>query len=341
MMRLEQFQRRVHYLRIYLRHATPRKLRNLAAVENRLLRNDPRLAGLFPHFIFVELANACNLRCPLCQMGLGNAVPRENRMDHDTYARAINPLGEYVFMVFLFNWGEPFLNKDIYRIVAHNTQNNIGSALSTNFNARVDADALVESGLDYLIISADGVTQDVYEKYRKGGSIEKVFENLEALVSAKRRRASKLPVIEWQSLVTRFNEFDIERIRSTALDKGADVVRFANLNFYSAENACEAHREWLPSNPRYRKLAARAAPPKGARRKPCFWLWRTAVINVNGGVTPCCLYDVPDWDNVLESAFARVWNNERYRQARMLSTTPAGGTDPDLVCARCTAPFLY
>lgn len=342
-MRREQLQRYRRYLATYLRHATPRKLLNLVRVETRLRGNNPAMHGLAPYFLFVDISNACNLRCPLCQMGRRRTIPRSNRIDIHAYRSLVEPLKSHLFQVFLYNWGEPFLNRDIYEMLSFTSQNNIGTVVSSNLNTPIDASRLVDSGLEYLIVSGDGVTQEVYGTYRVGGDIEKVRANLAAIAEAKRRTGSRYPFIEWQCLVTRHNESHLDRIRTEARRMGADTVRFANLNFFSAEDASAAEEKWLPLNPAYRSFTSRktAAKVKRGIRKPCFWLWRTAIVGPDGEVLPCCLYDIKGWGNALDEHVLTVWNNATYREARQRSLNDPKLRTSELICDRCTAPFIY
>ena len=66
------------------------------------------------------------------------------------------------------------------------------------------------SGLRHLIISLDGVTQGTYRKYRQGGDVELVFENMNKIISAKKSSGLETPVIEWQFLVFKHNEHEIQ-----------------------------------------------------------------------------------------------------------------------------------
>lgn len=342
-MRKEQIQRYSQYLFTYFRHITFRKVLNFSKIELKLIQNRPHLKSFYPYFLFIEISNKCNLSCPLCQTGQGQTIPRENKMNIENYKQFITPLKEYLFQVFLYDWGEPFLNKDIYDMISFNTQKDIATVVSTNFNIPVDPERLLASGLEHLIISGDGVTQDTYSKYRKGGDIEKVFQNLESLISTKKKRKVKFPFIEWQCLVTKFNESQLETIKRVALEKGVNCVRFANLNFYSTNGSKALQQEWLPNNPHYRFFESERSLRKIERgiRKPCFWLWRGPVINVNGGVTPCCLYDVPDWGNAFENDMSEVWNNEIFVEARMRSLNDPLLRTSELICDRCKAPFIY
>lgn len=342
-MRRDQLQRYSKYIFIYLRHLTLKRAINLIKVELKLLTNNPLIKGLYPHTLNVEISNRCNLSCPLCQMGQGHTIDRTNQMNLNNYIKLISPLKEYIFQVLLYDWGEPFLNRDIYDIIHYNTENNIGSVVSTNCNIPIDAYRLIDSGLEYLIISGDGVTQDVYGKYRKGGDIEKVFTNLQSLVKAKKERGVRFPFIEWQCLVTKYNESQLGNIRKTVLEKGVDYIRFANINFFSVDSSSDIQKEWLPKDTRYRKFSRENIKDKQKKlkRKPCFWLWRTAIINVNGGVTPCCLYDIPDWGNVFEKDFLTAWNNKVFHEARIRSKNDKLLYRMDIICDRCEAPFIY
>jgi MoaA/NifB/PqqE/SkfB family radical SAM enzyme len=276
-------------------------------------------------------------------MGLRRHIPRKNRMTLQNYMELVTPLNKYLFQVFLYNWSEPFLNKEIYDIISFNTKNNIATLVSTNLNVSIDPVKLINSGLNHLVISADGITQDIYEKYRRGGKIEKVFSNLKLIVDTKQKLGSNHPYIEWQCLVTKHNENHLSQIKQTALSKGVNEVRFGNLNFYSVKNNTSIQKEWLPKDPDYHKLAHidNKYKKKHKLRKPCFWLWRTAILNADGGITPCCLYDTPNWGNAFDNDFISIWNNITFQEARLRSQNDKSLHTKDLICDQCTAPFIY
>ncbi|MBF0244894.1 MAG: SPASM domain-containing protein [Planctomycetes bacterium] len=219
--------------------------------------------------------------------------------------------------------------------------------VSSNLNLKIDPSRIVESGLELLIISGDGITQDVYEKYRVGGNLERVLNNLEAVNKAKRKAGSKLPYIEWQCLVNRWNESQIHEIGDSMIKWGADYVRFCSLNYFSEDNAAcilKAENQWAPKNPLYRTYCSEnktGITPTGSRR-PCYWLWRTAVVNVDGTLAPCCLYDVPTWGDAFEKGILSAWRGSVFAEART-RTRPDKWSGPKnvLVCDRCSAPFLY
>ncbi len=341
--RKEQLYRYKKYIGIHARHISLKRLFNLLRIEWRLKTNNPDLQGLYPYVLFVDITNSCNLRCPLCTMGQRNMIPRKSRMDLEQYNRIIEPLKDYLFQVFLYNWSEPLLSKHIYDIIKLNRSYNIGSVVSSNLSLPVDAERLVASGLEYFIVSADGLSQEVYETYRMGGDIRLVIENLSNIIQAREKAKSKYPLIEWQCLVTSKNESELEAIENFAYELGVDAMRFANLNLYSAEEDLEAlEKEWLPANSTYRYFESTRIPDtRMQERLSCYWLWRTAVVNPDGGITPCCLYDTMDWGNALEMPFLEIWNNELYRASRQLSQSKSSDRKTAIICNGCKAPFIY
>ncbi len=336
----EQLTRYRHYFRTALRHMTWRRLCNAARVEWRLWRRDPDMRGVYPYILTVDISNACNLRCPLCARGQRKVARRENRMSLENYVSLVEPPKDHLLLVFLYNWGEPLLNPEIYDIVRWTSEANIATFVSSNLNFPLDAERLVRSGLDHLAISADGITQQVYERYRIGGCLDLVLHNLERLVVARRRLRSSRPYLEWQCLVNRYNEDQLGQIRRRVLALGADEVRFASMNLYSADDPCQASQQWLPRNPAYRRFAPKEHKRRRRAVRPCFWLWRAMVVNPDGGVVPCCLFDTSEWGNALESNPVEVWNNEVYHAARQRFRGGGNHSRRSLICDGCTADFL-
>ena len=90
--------------------------------------------------------------------------------------------------------GEPYLNRAFLDMVKFAHENNIYTATSTNAHYLKPemAEKTIESGLDRLIISIDGTTQETYESYRIGGKLEKVLEGAKDIIAAKKKINSLL-----------------------------------------------------------------------------------------------------------------------------------------------------
>jgi radical SAM protein with 4Fe4S-binding SPASM domain len=339
--RKEQLYRYRKYVGLSRNYLTLQKLINALKIESKLFTADPDLSGLYPYNLFVDLHNSCNLKCPLCFMGRNEVIPRENKMSLENYQELVAPFSPYVFQVFLQNNGEPFLNKDVYRIIRFNKANRMATIASSNFSLEIAPESIIESGLDYLCLSIDGASEETYSKYRVNGRFGKVIENLKKLIALKRKMRSKTPFIEWQTLVSRYNHTEMQAIRSMAYSMGVDFVRFANLNFFpffGKEERRALQNEWLPPLPAFRAFEDQGENLLRNGRTKCFWLWRTVIINCDGGILPCCLYDTKEWGNLYREPFEQIWNSETYRRARR--SRGLASTENDDICDRCFAPFL-
>ncbi len=342
-MRKEQLFRYKKYLGISLRHITLKKVLNLIKVETRYRKKRIDMKGVYPYNIFVDLNNRCNLKCPICFMGRGDVIDRPNNMNLENYKKILKPIAPYITQVFLYNNSEPFLNKDIYDIIKFNNKSNVGTIVSSNLSLDIDPVKLVKSKLDYLIVSIDGITQDIYEQYRVNGNLEKVIGNLKEIIRVKKELKSKTPFIEWQSIISSKNYLQMKEIEEFAYNIGVDVVRFGNLNFYplKGEEKKAAQKEWLPPTEEFRFFDENNEKiVKSGKRKSCFWLWRAMIISANGGVIPCCLFDTEDWGNLFEESFEDIWNGEKYNSARKLGIKENAGKT-GTICDRCNATFIY
>ena len=143
---------------------------------------------------------------------------------------------DLLYLVFYFQ-GEPYLNPDFLEMVKYASQKKIYTATSTNAHYLTDQNAkrTIESGLDRLIISIDGSTQEVYQQYRVGGNLEKVLEGAKNIVKWKKELKSKTPFIFFQFLVVKPNEHQLEDIQKLAKEVGVDEVRFKTAQVYDYE----------------------------------------------------------------------------------------------------------
>jgi len=134
---------------------------------------------------------------------------------------------DLIYLIFYFQ-GEPYLNPSFLDMVAYARKKGIYTATSTNAHYLTEENAkkTVESGLDRLIISIDGTTQEVYEQYRVGGKLDKVMEGARNIVKWKKALKSKTPFVFFQFLVVKPNEHQIEDIKALGAEIGVDAVRF-------------------------------------------------------------------------------------------------------------------
>jgi MoaA/NifB/PqqE/SkfB family radical SAM enzyme len=208
------------------------KLTNLAAGRYHLANRHTKLFS-HPVQVMVDPANACQLACPACVHSTNKAYsdvfdwPRVT-LPMETYEAYLSRFGPFAFCASLYNYGEPLLNKHFSEIVRMSKEYLLYTITSTNLSLPViNADAIVESGLDYMILSIDGTSQDTYGRYRKNGKLDLVLSNLAKLVAAKRRTGSRTPHLVWQFLTFEHNQHQVPEARRLAKELGADELHVA------------------------------------------------------------------------------------------------------------------
>ena len=309
-------------MEIALRHWGWKKFFNFWRTEVQLRFGRTKPWG-YPYEWEIDTTNICQLKCPLCHTGLGTINRQKGVMHFDTFTRVIDEIKDYCVWLTLYSWGEPFLNKQIDRFVAYANKANLATIISSNLNKPLTpqmAESLVRSGLDVLIISLDGTTQDVYQIYRVGGRLDRVLDNISLLVQKRKELGYKTPYLEWQFIVMRQNEHQIPEARLMAKELGVDNIVFKKVDFPHGEDDPEVARKWLPvGNMDFRREEPFDKPyeENGLR---CWRLWRSSVINWDGGYAPCCYLTDADQDfgDVNTHSIKEILNNKHYTAARRL-----------------------
>jgi radical SAM protein with 4Fe4S-binding SPASM domain len=272
-----------------------------------------------PFTISVEPTTTCNLRCPECPSGQRNFTRNTGNISLELYRKIIDQLQHDLFYVNLYFQGEPFLHPLFFEMVDYAVKKNIYTATSTNAQSLNDrmARKAVESGLDRVIISLDGLDQETYEKYRAGGSFEKVIEGIRNLVRWKEELHSKTPYIILQFIVFRTNEHQVSGVQKLAKDLGVDKVELKSAQLYNFEEG----NPLIPANQslsRYKKKIDGKYIIDNRLNNHCFRMWGGCVITWDGLVVPCC-FD-KDATNRLgdlkKQSFKEIWRSEYYDNFR-------------------------
>ena len=222
-------------------------------------------------------------------------------------------------------------------MVKYASSKGIYTATSTNAHYLNDAAAkrTIESGLDRLIISIDGTTQDVYQQYRIGGHLDKVIAGAKNIVKWKKELNSKTPFIFFQFLVVKPNEHQIEDIKRLALDVGVDDVRFKTAQVYDYEKDPNKLITTIDKFSRYEKDAGGRYVPKNKLANRCWKMQHANVITWDGLVVPCCFDKdaMHQLGNLKNQSFKEVWNNDNYKQFRNELMQSRKNID---ICANCS-----
>ncbi len=342
--KIPQYTRSARHLRSVLQHGTPKKWANLLKVEyERKLRRVS--VKSHPYLIFLDPCNYCDLQCPLCPTGTNELGRPQTMLSFEHFKKYFEPHSSYLFEVIMHNWGESMLNKDVFKMIAHAQGSNVGTNLSSNLvnTASDDIDRLLDSGLEYLIVSLDGTSQEVYEKYRVRGDIGRVHANLKALLSRRAQRNMSTPVVEWQYIVMKQNEHEIGEAERMSTELGVDVMRFIPVGLpFEAENRSQLAAEWFPTDLEGRVGSTPGEQTYGqdGRPGPCYYLYRSMTINPDGGVSPCCIVYKQERDfaslNTPNIEIEAIWNNPKFRSGRSLFSSEEIPARVRTICDDCT-----
>lgn len=290
-----------------------------------------------PLSVALEPTTSCNLRCPECPSGLRAFTRPTGMLQNEFFKNTIDQLHKDVFYLIFYFQGEPYLNPAFLNMVQYASQKGMYTATSTNAHYLNDENArkTVESGLDRLIISIDGTTQDVYQQYRVGGKLEKVLEGARNIVKWKKELNSKTPFVFFQFLVVKPNEHQIEEVKKLAKEVGVDEVRFKTAQVYDYENDPHQLIPTIGKYSRYRRNKEGKTVIKNALNNHCWRLWHAPVITWDGLVVPCCFDKDADhrMGELKGKSFREVWYSENYRQFRKDVLRGRGNID---ICANCS-----
>lgn len=290
-----------------------------------------------PISISFEPTTSCNLRCPECPSGLRAFSRPTGMLQKDFFKETIDQLYKHLsYLVFYFQ-GEPFLNPQFLDMVQYAAAKKIYTATSTNAHFLNDTNAkrTVESGLDRLIISIDGTTQEVYKQYRVGGNLDKVLQGAANIVKWKKELKSKTPFVIFQFLVVRHNEHQIGEVKRLAKEIGVDDVWLKTAQVYDYENDPNNLIPTIGQYSRYKKDKSGKTVFKGNNQNHCWRLWHDPVITWNGTVVPCCF----DKDaqhalgNLHQQSFKELWQNKAYKEFRSKVLQSRQNID---ICANCS-----
>jgi len=294
-----------------------------------------------PVVMQIEPTNMCNLQCPLCPVAQKTLQRESRHMRFEEFKKIVDDVQDHALLLILWDWGEPLTNPDLPRMIRYAADRDIRTVTSTNAHLLNDdkrVEEILSSGLSTLIVAIDSIHADIYQKYRKKGSIEKALSGLRKTIEIKKRIGSST-TINLRMVVMRQNEHEVAGMERVARRIGADVFTVKTLNPACGEVGLDS--ELVPKDPRYQRLEYR---PGTWERVPidrdCERPWIMANIYSDGSVVPCCY----DFDatmkvgNALEEPFSTIWNGPAFVAIRKKILTDRNNI---LHCTQCTINYKH
>ena len=234
-------------------------------------------------------------------------------MSLEVFHRVLEEVAPYAHTMQFYFQGEPLLNKDLPRMIREAHEAGLYTIVSTNAQALTPAtaQALVEAGLDRIIVSMDGLTQETYGAYRVGGDVEKAKAALRYLREAKNQSPMtnhQSPIIELQCLRLKSNEHEWEELKRVYRSLGADRLVFKTAQLYDYR-----HGHPLMLEGRWSRYSKGADGLYHRKRLPkrCLRVWSGCVITTSGDVLPCC-YDKAHthaYGNIMDAPMRELFGN--------------------------------
>lgn len=295
-----------------------------------------RRHSAMPVSLSIEPTTACNLGCPECPSGLRQFTRPTGNLRQPEFENWIEQLHPFLTYINFYFQGEPFINPQLLSMVSLASQKGIYTATSTNAHFLDDhtAKQTVLSGLDRLIVSIDGTSQEVYEQYRVHGELQKVIEGTKRILHWKKELNSATPHLIFQFLVVAPNEHQIPEVLALANELGVDEVRLKTAQVYDYKNG----NKLIPVNEkysRYKRLKDGTYRIKNTLDNHCWRMWSSAVITWNGSVVPCCFDKDAQYKlgNLSKHSFNEIWNSTSYHDFRKKLLQSRATID---ICANCS-----
>ncbi|MGE0090375.1 MAG: radical SAM/SPASM domain-containing protein [Bacteroidales bacterium] len=288
----------------------------------------------YPYAISIETSAICNLKCSECPTGNNSLKRKQGLMTYSDFGEIINQIKKYAVYVNLSLQGEPFLNKDLFKMIRYADKNKIITSLSTNghFIDSETAKKIISSGLKRIIVSIDGVDQETYETYRKGGSLNTVVDGVKILSSIKANKKVKYPEIILQFIVFKQNEHQLNKIKKLGKKWGVNKVELKSAQINNPENIT-----LIPSINKYSRYKVRnnRLELKNNLKNRCFRIWETIVITWDGTVVPCCFDKDASYSlgNIKTNKIFDVWKSLAFNNFRKNILV---GRKKTAICCNCT-----
>jgi len=243
-------------------------------------------------------------------------------MNFETYRKIIDDAASIdVPHVRLFMFGEPLLHPKLIEMIKYAKSKNIPKVdFNTNatlLNKKISRE-IIDSGLDRIIFSVDGINKKTYESVRRGGKYQKVVKNIEYFMQLK-NNLSRGPHTILQTIVMNQTKPEITSFEGK-WKSVVDEVSVTELNTYGG-------------------MYKFSNKEKTNKRQACNQLWDRLIVLCNGVVTVCC----EDYNGMLaighvDDGIRKLWKNEKIKHLRNLHLKQDFGSIP--LCDKCDATWM-
>jgi pyruvate-formate lyase-activating enzyme len=160
----------------------------------------------------IETSNVCNLRCIMCPYQ--KMTRKKEVMSMENFKKILDEASKLGYKKLSLNlYNEPFLDKNIFEKIVYAKSKDFFVMLYSNgttLNETIRKDIL-KSNLDLIRFSFDGATKETYEKIRRGSNFKRVKENINLLLSERKRSTPRIEI--YLVLIDSVNKKEIKEFK--------------------------------------------------------------------------------------------------------------------------------
>lgn len=327
------------YIFFFIKYFSVKKVFNLIYNSFELKQKRVYLNSV-PPILHIDVSNICVLHCPLCPTGQKDKSQIKKTISFEEFKPIFDKFRDYIFFIWLYNWGEPFICNDIFKIIDYCHKNKVGVKIDSNLNYYNDEiiKNIVKHQVDYLSLSIDGASQINYQYYRKDGDLNKVLRGIEKIIDQKKKYQLKYPYIIWQFLINNENLLEVENARLLSKKIGVDFISYplslrTQLDFKFKNKEYEG---FLSKTGVSRQETKNLSSPEA-----CRYLWTSLVVNPSKTFAPCPII-YKDIDNfgvfdkqMLTKSIKEIYNSKTFMESRKLFTLKNYKPKVKTACERC------
>ena len=257
---------------------------------------------VFPKWIQLETLNKCNLRCTMCPISTGES--KRPNMPFELYEKAIRECADYkdyLETVGLYLLNEPLLDRTLPEKIALAKSlgiKNVHIATNAELLTEDKINALVNAGIDKIILSIESLSSAIQEGIRRGSHLDRIKSNVDKLLRIKRERQLQGLHIQVRMLAFPQNQPEWESYSHYWIEKGASSVHLQPVHNWGGSFA-DINREEVGMN-------------------ICNYLWSTLVIQSDGNACLCCLDFAGEFKlgNIKSESIYDIWHGKKFEDVR-------------------------
>ena len=289
-----------------------------------------------PKRIQLETFYGCNAKCVMCVMSLP-PTRKKGIMPVEMSKYILDELSPYTSQIDkldLFALGEPLLDPYIFQRIKYAKEKGFRNiAISTNADLldKEKQKKLLETGIDTVLFSIDGVKKETHEKIRRGVNFERVVGNCQSIIKMRNEEDYKTRfVIRFIRQDSNQGEWDAFREfwRSKLSIEKRDLMILYGANTMGGEIYSK------------RDLIKEQEEDPDIEKQPCHMVFDRLIVLSDGSVPLCC-EDTPKakycLGNVKESSPIEIFNCEKLDKIRKIHLEGKKNTLD--ICRGCTVLY--